>query len=49
MKIYVKPSGQEVEVNPNSYALAEELGWKLKQEVKQEEKKIPARSKKTEV
>lgn len=34
MKVYVKPSGQEVEVNPNSYALAESLGWKVKAEKK---------------
>jgi hypothetical protein len=32
MKTYIKPSGVEVEVNPNSYDLAESLGWKVKSE-----------------
>lgn len=36
MKTYIKPSGVEVSVNPNSYDLAESLGWKVKQETKAE-------------
>jgi hypothetical protein len=34
MKTYIKPSGQEVSVNENSYKIAESLGWKAKDEIK---------------
>ena len=40
MPTYIKPNGKEIDISNNSVKLAEDLGWKKKEELKEKVKKL---------